>query len=68
MDLLVENEVVIEIKTVDQLTQVHFKQVRTYLKLSNNILGYLINFNTELIMDGTNRIIMSVNKRSDMLA
>ena len=65
IDLLVENEVVIEIKTVEKLAEVHYKQVRTYLKLSNNILGYLINFNTELAMDGTNRVIMSANKMPD---
>jgi GxxExxY protein len=59
MDLLVENEVVVEIKTVDKLSSAHFKQIKTYLKLSNNTLGYLINFNTELAKDGINRIIRS---------
>jgi GxxExxY protein len=59
MDLLVENEVVVEIKTVERLTSAHYKQLRTYLRLSNNRLGYLINFNTELAKDGINRIIMS---------
>jgi GxxExxY protein len=59
MDLLVENEVVVEIKTVDKLSSAHFKQIKTYLKLSNNTLGYLINFNTELAKDGINRIILS---------
>jgi GxxExxY protein len=59
MDLLVENEVVVEIKTMERLTSAHYKQLRTYLRLSNNRLGYLINFNTELAKDGINRIIMS---------
>jgi GxxExxY protein len=62
MDLLVENRVVIEIKTVEKLLPVHYKQLRTYLKLSNNQLGYLINFNVELIKDGIIREIMSKNK------
>jgi GxxExxY protein len=66
MDLLVENEVVVEIKTVDKLSQVHYRQIRTYLKLSNNRLGFLINFNTERIMDGISREIISVNGMMEM--
>ncbi len=62
MDLLVENEVVVEIKAVDRLSAAHFKQLRTYLQISNNRLGYLINFNTKLASDGINRIIMSSRK------
>jgi GxxExxY protein len=64
IDLLVENEIVVEIKSIDKLLPVHHRQVRTYMKLSNNRLGYLINFNNELIMDGVNRIIMSPYKPS----
>jgi len=59
IDLLVEKKVVIEIKSVDKILSVHHRQVRTYLKLTNNHLGYLINFNTELIKDGIDRVIMS---------
>ena len=49
IDLLVENKVLIEIKSVEALTEVHHKQVITYLKLSGIKLGLLINFNCESI-------------------
>lgn len=57
MDLLVENKVVIEIKTVDAFTDVHFAQVLTYLKLGEYKLGLLINFNVLKLKDGIKRII-----------
>ena len=57
MDLLVENKVVIEIKTVDAFTDVHFAQVLTYLKLGGYKLGLLINFNVLKLKDGIKRII-----------
>jgi len=58
-DLLVENEIIIELKTVEKLSAVHYKQVRTYMKLFGSRLGYLINFNTDLIKDGISREILS---------
>lgn len=57
IDLLVENKVIIEIKSVEQLTDVHVAQVLTYLKLSNNKIGLLINFNTYRVKDGLRRLI-----------
>lgn len=45
IDLLVENKVIIEIKSVENLSEVHHKQVLTYLRLSNKKLGLLVNFN-----------------------
>jgi GxxExxY protein len=57
MDLLVENKFVIEIKSVEALTDLHLAQILTYLKLSNCKLGLLINFNTVLFKDGVKRII-----------
>ena len=57
MDLLVENKIVIEIKTVDAFSDVHFAQVLTYLKLCNYKLGLLINFNVLKLKDGIKRII-----------
>ena len=57
LDLLVENSVVIEIKTVEHLTDVHFAQLLTYLKLGGYKLGLLINFNVSLLKDGIKRII-----------
>ena len=47
LDLLVENKIIIELKSVESLHNVHFKQLLTYLKLSNRKVGYLINFNVE---------------------
>jgi GxxExxY protein len=57
MDLLVEDKVVIELKTVDFLTDVHKAQLLTYLKLGNYKLGLLINFNETLLKNGIKRII-----------
>jgi len=57
IDLLVEHKVVVEIKTVDTLIDVHFAQVLTYLKLGNYKLSLLINFNVPLLKNGIKRII-----------
>ena len=59
MDLLVENEVIVELKAVEKLKPVHFQQIRTYLRVSQKQLGYLINFDTALAIDGINRQVMS---------
>lgn len=57
MDLLVENKVVAELKTVEDFTDVHTSQVLTYLRLGNYKLGLLINFHTSLLRNGIKRII-----------
>jgi GxxExxY protein len=57
MDLLVNNQVVIEIKTVEAFTEVHTAQVLTYLKLGNYKLGLLFNFNVAILKAGIKRII-----------
>ncbi len=57
IDLLVENKLVIEFKTVDALCDVHTAQVLTYLKLGNYKLGLLINFNVALLKNGIKRLI-----------
>ena len=56
-DLIVEDKVIVEIKSVEVLAPVHMKQVLTYLRLAGKRLGLLINFNTELIKDGIVRIV-----------
>lgn len=56
VDLLVEKKVVVEIKSVEALNDVHLAQVLTYLKLSNCKLGLLINFNVALLKDGIKRV------------
>ncbi|MBJ6369780.1 GxxExxY protein [Snuella sedimenti] len=56
-DLIVENKVIIEIKSVLEIHPVHPKQLLTYLKLTNLKLGLLINFNSPLIKSGITRIV-----------
>jgi GxxExxY protein len=57
VDLLVEQKLLIELKSVEQLTNLHSMQVLTYLRLMNLPLGLLLNFNTELFKHGVKRII-----------
>ncbi|MGE3239768.1 MAG: GxxExxY protein [Pirellulales bacterium] len=57
LDLLVEGKVLIEVKSVESVAPVHKKQVLTYLRLLDKRLGLLINFNDELIRNGTSRIV-----------
>lgn len=52
LDLLVENKVIIEVKSVENLAEVHHKQVLTYLKITNLKLGILVNFNVASINQG----------------
>lgn len=56
-DLLVANEVIVELKSVEAIAPVHKRQLLTYLRLSGKHLGLLINFNVYLIKDGITRII-----------
>ena len=56
IDILVENKVIIEVKSVETLNDIHLAQVLTYLKLSNCKLGMLINFNVTLIKNGIRRV------------
>lgn len=57
LDLLVENKIVVEIKSVENLAPVHFAQTLTYLRLSDKKLGLLINFNTKILKDGMHRVV-----------
>jgi GxxExxY protein len=57
LDLLVEDKVIVEIKTVDSLINVHEAQLLTYLKLTDKHLGYLINFNVALLKNGVKRLV-----------
>lgn len=56
-DLIVENKVVVELKSVELIAPVHPKQLLTYLKVNGLKLGLLINFNEKLIKDGITRIV-----------
>lgn len=59
IDLLVEHKVVLEIKSVEALNDVHMAQTLTYLKLGNYKLGLLMNFNVIMLKDGIKRVINS---------
>jgi GxxExxY protein len=56
-DIIVENKVIVEIKSIETIAPVHQKQLLTYLKLTGLKLGLLINFNEALIKDGIQRIV-----------
>lgn len=58
IDLLVENKIVIELKTVEKFTDVHSAQILTYMRLGEYSTGLLINFNTKLLKDGLKRFII----------
>ena len=57
IDLVVENKIIIEIKSVEALANIHTAQLLTYLRLKNLKLGLLINFNTVLLKNGLKRIV-----------
>jgi GxxExxY protein len=57
VDLIVENKVIVEIKSIEAIAHVHRKQLLTYLRLANKRLGILINFDVELIKDGISRVV-----------
>ena len=56
-DVIVDDKVLVELKSVERLLPIHYKQVLTYLKLSGLKLGLLVNFNTALVKDGIKRIV-----------
>jgi GxxExxY protein len=60
LDLIVENKVIIEIKSVEALNDVHIAQVLTYLKLSGCKLGLLMNFNVLRLIDGLKRLVNKI--------
>lgn len=57
LDILIDNKIIIEIKSVQEGLPVHSKQLYTYLRLTNCPIGYLINFNTVSLKEGITRII-----------
>jgi GxxExxY protein len=57
IDIIIENKLILEIKSVEALNDIHFAQMLTYLKLTNCKLGLLINFNVVLIKNGIRRVV-----------
>lgn len=60
LDLIVENKVIIEVKSVEMLAPVHYAQLLTYLKLSDIKLGLLMNFNSKILKENIHRIVNSL--------
>lgn len=58
LDLLVERQVIVEVKSIDALASIHTAQLLTYLRFSTLRLGYLINFNTVRLKDGFRRLVL----------
>ena len=56
-DLIIEGKVIVELKAIDKLAPVHYRQVLTHLRLTNMKLGLLINFDEELIKNGLKRVV-----------
>ena len=61
IDILVEDKVILELKSVKSIEDIHYKQLYTYLKLSNKKLGLLVNFNTTNILDGIKRVVNNLH-------
>lgn len=59
-DLIVENKVILEIKSIKQISDIHAKQVLTYLKITKMKLGLLINFNVPIIKYGIKRVVSNL--------
>ncbi|WP_136667405.1 GxxExxY protein [Flavobacterium sp. H122] len=57
VDLIIENKLILEIKSVEALNDIHFAQLLTYLKLTDCKLGMLMNFNVTLIKNGIKRVV-----------
>jgi len=57
LDLLIEDTIIVELKSVEKVQDIHKKQLLTYLRLSKKPLGLLINFNEAMLKDGITRII-----------
>ena len=57
IDMIIENKFIVEVKSVEALTDVHLAQLLTYLRLSDCRLGFLINFNVKLLKEGVRRVI-----------
>ena len=58
MDLLINNEIVVELKSVDNVLPIHEAQLLTYMKLAKVRIGYIINFNTHLLKQGITRRVL----------
>ena len=58
LDLMIEGVVIVELKAIPRMTELHRKQVLSYLKATGLRLGYVMNFNSEVLKDGTKRVVL----------
>ncbi|MGB0720244.1 MAG: GxxExxY protein [Bdellovibrionales bacterium] len=58
VDLLVEDQIIVELKACEKILPIHRAQLLTYMKIHQSRLGYLVNFNTKLIKDGISRFVL----------
>ena len=65
IDLLVDKQIVVELKSVEKVQPVHLKQLLTYLRLASKSIGLLINFNVPLLKDGIQRVINSEHTKDN---
>ena len=61
IDIIVEDKVILELKSVKSIEDIHYKQLYTYLKLSDKKLGLLVNFNSTNILDGIKRVVNNLH-------
>lgn len=65
LDLLVEGKVIVEAKSIEQVANIHKKQILTYLRLTGTRLGLLINFNEEVIRTGITRVVNGLEEENN---
>lgn len=65
IDLLVEDQIIVELKTVDRIEDIHKAQLLTYLKMSGKSVGLLINFQSVLLKDGIRRIVNNYKHQAE---
>jgi hypothetical protein len=63
-DIIVEGKVILELKSVEQIGKVHAKQVFTYLKLTGQKLGFVLNFGANLMKDGIERVVNGLSEEN----
>lgn len=67
LDLLIDDTIIVEVKSVQQIADVHRKQLLSYLKLTGRPLGLLINFNVPILRDGVTRTINTISRQENVI-
>ena len=64
IDILIEDSIVLELKSVEELHPVHYKQLLTYLKLADKRLGFIVNFKEHIVKNGIKRVVNNFDESS----